>query len=176
MVRRYRKLTFGLGALALVAALTPRLPAGGVNDLYSQDSRAPIAARLDHGDEIVTLEWVFRAGDLMSCRTSARDLRHARLAYGDRVQIRAVAVGSDVEYVQSFLRGERLQAEVVTFSEGDYQKPEFRADAFCRPRSGRSHGGAVCCGESSTSGPTKYEHVESLLGQPIRCCALDQRV
>jgi hypothetical protein len=125
MVHRYRnQLTIGLSAFALLAVLTPLLPASGaVESLYSQISSTSTPPRLQQQTEdIVTLRWVFRPGDLMSCRTSARDLRHARLAFGDRVQIHAVAVGSDVEYVQSFLRGERLQAEVVTISERDYRR------------------------------------------------------
>jgi hypothetical protein len=124
MVRRYRnQLTFGLSALALLAALTPLLPAaGGVENLYSQSSLAARLARVHPTEDVITLRWVFRPGDLMSCRTSARDLRHARLAFGDRVQIHAVAVGTDVEYVQSFLRGERLHAEVITISERTYRR------------------------------------------------------
>jgi hypothetical protein len=123
MVHRYRiQLTIGLSAFALAAMLSPLLPAaGGVENLYSQSSLTAGSARA-RSEDVITLRWVFRPGDLMSCRTSARDLRHARLAFGDRVQIHAVAVGTDVEYVQSFLRGERLHAEVVTISERAYRR------------------------------------------------------
>lgn len=122
MVHRHRnRLTIGLSAIALLAAVTPHLPSGGVDNLYSQSARAAGLSRAA-SEEVITLRWVFRPGDLMSCRTSARDLRHARLAFGNRVQIRAVAVGSDLEYVQSFLRGERLSAEVITISERDYRR------------------------------------------------------
>jgi hypothetical protein len=124
MVRRYRnRLRLGLSAAALVAVSAPILPAGrGAENLHSQASFTTGSTRRGTGDEIVTLQWVFRTGDLMTCRTSARDLRHARLAFGNRVQIRAVAVATEAEVVRAFLRGERLNAEVVTISEREYRR------------------------------------------------------
>lgn len=120
MVRSHRhQLIIGLSAAALVAMFAPTLPARTLE--HSHASSTASTGVLAEGDS-VTLQWVFRAGDLLSCRTSARDLRHASLAYGSRVKIHAVAVATDVELVRGFLRSERLTAEVVPVSEREYRQ------------------------------------------------------
>jgi hypothetical protein len=119
-----RRLITALGALWLIAAgvagahngratpeLQGQLPQGSHQAVHRPQS----------GDAVMTLRWVFRQRDLLSCRTSARDLRHVLLNYGDQVRVEAVAIDTDPAYVRSFLRGERLDAEVMVISEREYQ-------------------------------------------------------
>lgn len=78
------------------------------------------ASEADTGDLVI--RWVFRQGDLMSCRTSARDLRHVLFNHGERVQMIAIAIDSDPRYVQGFFRAERLRGEVEYLTERQFRR------------------------------------------------------
>lgn len=120
-----RRLIMALGGLWLVGAgvaaahvgrATPELQGQSMHS-YRQAVYRPQAS-----ETTITVQWVFRQGDLLSCRTSVRDLRHALLTYGDQVRFSAVAVDTDPEFVRDFLRAERLDTDIVVVSEREYRE------------------------------------------------------
>lgn len=60
----------------------------------------------------VTLRWSLRISDMLSCRSMAASLRQARADYGNRVRIQVVAIDVRPEYMESYLRNERLWTNV----------------------------------------------------------------
>lgn len=105
--------------LALVAALAlaPAAPAA------AQAPAVPNANVLTSADADadVTITWVFRAGDLFSCRTVAYDLRQVLREHGGRVAVRAIAVDVDDALATSFIRRERLDGvQVLHTTEAQY--------------------------------------------------------
>lgn len=77
-----------------------------------------------------TVQWVFTARDLISCKSAAYTLRHLRAV---DPSVAVVAYGIDVKEVEvrSFLRSERLDVELVIGSARSYEKQFNR-----RPLSG----------------------------------------
>jgi hypothetical protein len=69
-----------------------------------------------------TVQWVFTARDLISCRTPAYALRHLRSQLGPDVRIVAYGIDVDEADARSFLRFERLDVELVTGSAGSYER------------------------------------------------------
>lgn len=129
MVRR-AYIALSAAALAPLAAL-PGCFSRGSGTPYGLVAGAPAPAGLtavqseNRGEKKegqVEVSWVFRAEDLMSCKTSARDLRHAQRRFGDGITVSAFAVDTDPELVASFLRNERLDLPVVNISERDYRQ------------------------------------------------------
>lgn len=102
-----------LGLLVLggcdTATVPPGLRAGGP---------APPALAAS-GPGAVRATWVFAGGDLLRCRNSARELRHLRARFGDRLEIAAVAFDADRDAVESFLRYQRVRAPVRYFTTSD---------------------------------------------------------
>jgi hypothetical protein len=122
MVRRDRRtLITALTGLMMVGAGTAAAHGDHAPDT---SSAASVLSTLigPENEGPLSVRWVFRQGDLLSCRTSVRDLRHILMAYGDRVRVTAVAIETDPEFVRSFLRGERLDAELVIVSEREYRE------------------------------------------------------
>jgi len=70
----------------------------------------------------LVVQWVFRAADLLTCRTSAAELRHAQMQFGNHVQVSVVAVDVDPGVVRALLRSERVVADVVHLSEREYAR------------------------------------------------------
>lgn len=102
-------------AAAHVSRAAPELQGQSVQSYREAVYRPPAS------DAPITVRWVFRQGDLLSCRTSVRDLRHVLLNFGDQVRLTAVAVDTDPEFVRDFLRAERLDADLVIVSEREYR-------------------------------------------------------
>ena len=107
--------------VSLTAALAALLGAGAAPLAAQPAASRPAVLASPVAPAPVTVEWAFHRDDLMTCRTSARDLRHLRARYGSQLRIQVVAVDTDAEYVASLLRTERLEAGVTFLSEREYR-------------------------------------------------------
>jgi hypothetical protein len=119
MVRRTLALACAAvaAAVAVTAAATHRPP----------EAAAPLpvgaaAPRVWAGREGVVLAWVVGQNDYLTCQTYARDVRHMQRRYGTRLKVVLTTVGSRPEWIDEFLRLERLQAEVVRMTPEEYRR------------------------------------------------------
>lgn len=89
-------------------------------------------ARLSVGREVpeylraepgmVTIAWAFRADDMLSCGNAAMSLRHASARFGPNLRLVAIPVGDDAGLAESFLRRQRVPAEIRRLSPRDYAR------------------------------------------------------
>jgi len=98
--------------LSIAAIATAGAPGGG--------SRAGAGTPVREAKR--TVQWVFTARDLISCRTPAYALRHLRSELGPDVRVVAYGIDVDAADARSFLRFERLDVELVTGSARSYEK------------------------------------------------------
>lgn len=74
------------------------------------------------GDESKTVVgWVFGAGNLLTCESMAREIRRLQNEVGSQVRISAVAVDTDSVLATSFLRKERVDADLVRIGSSEYR-------------------------------------------------------
>jgi hypothetical protein len=159
-----------------MAALAVLLGAG-VHPLAAQSAapRAAAYAPAPASSAPVTLEWAFHRDDLMTCRTSASDLRRLRARFGSQLRIQVVAVDTDAEYVAALLRVERLEAGMTLLSEREYRAryPNEPTPAVFASQAG---GVRVVFASGNVSMPTRRsaasleDFIEGLL-RPVRVAA-----
>lgn len=101
----------GLVVLSAVAAACARR-AGPSREL-APGMAAPTLLTAGAPRQAVRAIWVFEGGDLLNCRSSARELRHIQARFGDSVSVAAVAIDADPGYVRSFLRVQRVNVPVA---------------------------------------------------------------
>lgn len=96
--------------LALACASCGATPWGGGGKPLAVGDAAPSAWSAEAGEEAEPLlvVWALRSADVVTCATSAQEIRHVQRAYGGRVRAMAVTAGPDSALVASFLRAERL--------------------------------------------------------------------
>jgi hypothetical protein len=162
--------------VSLTTALAAVLSAGA-RPLGAQSAvpRAAAYAPAAVSPAPVTVEWAFRRDDLMTCRTSAGELRHLRARFGSQVRIQVVAVDTDAEYVASFLRTERLEAGVTFLSEREY-RTRYGNEATPVVFASLPGGGRVVFASGNLTLPSRRsvasltDFIESLL-RPVRVAA-----
>lgn len=71
--------------------------------------------------EALVVHWVFRPAELITCKTPAYVLRHLRDDLGPNVRVVAYGVGVGEEEARSFLRAERVPAELRTATPEEYR-------------------------------------------------------
>ena len=69
----------------------------------------------------VTVAWILREADCISCLTPATPLRSLR-RFGDTVDVLVVMIGSDSTVVRSFLREERIPARIQILNEATFRE------------------------------------------------------
>jgi hypothetical protein len=70
----------------------------------------------------VSVAWVFRTEDCLSCNAPSFRLRQIQQAYGSQVAIFATAVGVPSDLLNSFLARERLKVDVVHLRKAEYRQ------------------------------------------------------
>jgi hypothetical protein len=107
------RLSLAVALLFATAAFAPAdAPPTPVHELASSRQEGP-----------VTLRWVFRENDLLSCRSAAAEVRRLRREFGAHLHVVAVAVDVDHPLVESFMRKERLfDLNVSYVNEGEYRR------------------------------------------------------
>jgi hypothetical protein len=68
----------------------------------------------------ISLVWILGAEDYLRCETHAREIRHVQAGTDAGVRLRVLSVGGRDEWLQSFVRRERLSAEVTPLTVRDY--------------------------------------------------------
>ena len=117
MVDRYTRQPTVIWALAGLLFLGGcRAPASNIATLVPGSVAPPVLAA--SAQTAVRATWVFDGADLLRCRNSARELRRLQARFGERVEIAAVAVDADRETVESFMRNERIRAQVRYLESG----------------------------------------------------------
>ena len=162
--------------VSLTAALAAILGAGAA-PLGAQPAaaRAAASATAAVSPAPVTVEWAFHRDDLMTCRTSARDLRHLRSRYGSQLRIQVVAIDTDAEYVTSLLRTERLEAGVTFLTEREY-RARYGVEATPVVFASEAGGVRVVFASGNLTLPSRRsaaslaDYIESLL-RPVRVAA-----
>lgn len=96
----------GIVAAVVLVACSPAVSP----DLAVGNPAPPLLAASTESS--VRATWVFSGRDLIRCRSSARELRGLQARFGGRVEIVAVAFRADRHSVESFLKRERVHAEV----------------------------------------------------------------
>lgn len=117
MVDRYTRKPTVIGAVAGLLLLGGcGAPASNVATLVPGSVAPPVLAA--SAETAVRATWVFDGADLLRCRNSARELRRLQARFSDRVEIAAVAVDAEREPVESFMRSERIRAQVRYLGKG----------------------------------------------------------
>lgn len=101
-----------------IAAFALSLPGCGSSELQPGDPAPNVSTGSDLRD--VTVLWVVRAQDCLSCQTAAPTMRHLQRRFANNVEIVVVAVSDEEELVNSFLRAERLDVPVVHVDRRQY--------------------------------------------------------
>lgn len=79
-------------------------------------------AVLSDAPQRVTVAWVFRAGDCLTCQTPAHMLRRIQGRHPSRARLLMIEVGKPSELVTSFFRQERLNVELVNLDREEYSQ------------------------------------------------------
>ncbi|HEU4561422.1 MAG TPA: hypothetical protein VFS20_26450, partial [Longimicrobium sp.] len=114
--RPLSRAVFGLLVLGGCGTETPH------PELGSGSPAPPALAASEEG--AVRATWVFAGGDLLRCRSSARELRHLQARFGDRLEVAAIAFDADRKAVESFLRYQRVHAHVRYVTNNDAAEAE----------------------------------------------------
>jgi hypothetical protein len=139
MVRRPSiALILGAVSVGLLCLNAPAATQARASFAVARGSVAPEVASKRSESQIV-VQWVFRAGDLLDCRTSATELRRAQVRFGTRIHVSVLAVDVDPGVVRALLRSERVTAEVVHLTEREYARDfgALQAPVVFVVRSGR---------------------------------------
>lgn len=112
----YRKISLAAALFLVIAGaawLTIPVP-------LRDGAAAPVlpSATTPKPDEIV---WVFKAEDILRCETAAYALRRVR-AMESAPPLRLVLVGSGEGLIHDYLRGERLDADMIQLSAWEYRR------------------------------------------------------
>ena len=66
--------------------------------------------------------WAFNTHDLLSCESPALALRHLKAHFPKEVELLAVAVGDDPGIVDSYMRRERLESQILRMQAGEFNR------------------------------------------------------
>lgn len=76
----------------------------------------------DDGSGRPVVIWVMKGEDYLGCATAAGDLRRLQRRYGDRIRMSLLYVGDNPDRVAGFIRRERIDAEIGTFSPREFRR------------------------------------------------------
>jgi hypothetical protein len=176
MVRRAAKAALICAAFAFCAVAAAGLARRPGPALAAGDA-LPVDPALTRGDG-VTLAWVFRSRDYLTCAAPAAELRRVQRAYGADVRIVAVAVGGDHrDWLTAFFRRERVDARAVFLDDAEY--PE-RFGASPLPAMYLLRGGRIdriiFAGEAQSRSPRRLKAIGPMVRAALPRPGLDGEV
>jgi hypothetical protein len=70
----------------------------------------------------ISLLWVLGAEDYLRCETHAREIRRVQAGIPAGMRLRVLSVGGRDEWLRSFVRRERLNAEITSLATRDFAR------------------------------------------------------
>lgn len=93
--------------------------AASSSDAVPMGERFPLTRTPDAPIEIV---WVLRPDDYLTCQTAADGVRRLQRKYGAALPVSVVGVGPHPEWLRGFLRRQRVDARVTSFTEQEFRR------------------------------------------------------